>query len=232
MVNDFDVLEATWPPAATLRIGPWKLRRGDGGGKRVSAATLEGTLADPALAEDGMREWDQALIFQVRDGESDLDAVLNSRGYRPVDATLILSAPVSAIPAMAPSGNAIFCAAPLSCMREIWDAGGIGPGRMATMDRAATPRTWILGRLNDNPTGCAFVSIHEDVAMLHALETAVTARRNGLGRAMTQAAAHWARDHGAIRLTLAVTEANNAARSLYTELGFEQTSRYHYRVAP
>jgi N-acetylglutamate synthase len=37
-----DAMEATWPPAATTRLGPWLLRDGKGGGKRVSAATLAG----------------------------------------------------------------------------------------------------------------------------------------------------------------------------------------------
>ena len=40
----FDVLHATWPAAETRRAGPWTLRRGDGGGSRVSAATLDGGI--------------------------------------------------------------------------------------------------------------------------------------------------------------------------------------------
>ena len=32
-------LDRTWPPAEFHVVGPWVLRKGNGGGKRVSAAT-------------------------------------------------------------------------------------------------------------------------------------------------------------------------------------------------
>jgi ribosomal protein S18 acetylase RimI-like enzyme len=41
--------------------------------------------------------------------------------------------------------------------------------------------------------------------------------------------AHWARNHGATTLALAVTQRNNAARGLYEGLGMEQAGVYHYR---
>ena len=36
-----EVMEATWPPAKRQPCGPFLLREGEGGGKRVSAATVE-----------------------------------------------------------------------------------------------------------------------------------------------------------------------------------------------
>jgi hypothetical protein len=36
----FDVIDATWPAAQMLRDGAFVLRNGQGGGKRVSAASL------------------------------------------------------------------------------------------------------------------------------------------------------------------------------------------------
>jgi hypothetical protein len=38
----FDVVDATWPPHAITRTGPWLIREGRGGGKRVSAASSAG----------------------------------------------------------------------------------------------------------------------------------------------------------------------------------------------
>ena len=38
----FEALAATWPAAETIRLGPFTLRRGAGGGNRTSAATLDG----------------------------------------------------------------------------------------------------------------------------------------------------------------------------------------------
>ena len=44
-------------------------------------------------------------------------------------------------------------------------------------------------------------------------------------------AASFAAEHGAHWLTLAVTEANAAARGLYEKLGMTLVGRYHYRIA-
>ncbi|TMV56955.1 GNAT family N-acetyltransferase, partial [Thioclava sp. BHET1] len=37
----FAALDASWPAAALHHAGPWLIREGRGGGKRVSAATAE-----------------------------------------------------------------------------------------------------------------------------------------------------------------------------------------------
>jgi ribosomal protein S18 acetylase RimI-like enzyme len=98
--------------------------------------------------------------------------------------------------------------------------------------RAAEPRSFLLGRLDDRPAGCAFVAVHGDVAMLHAVEVAPLARRNGLGARMTRAAAVWAQARGAATLALAVTRANAPALALYRGLGMAEAGAYHYRLAP
>jgi ribosomal protein S18 acetylase RimI-like enzyme len=226
-----EVLAATWPAAETRRLGPWTLRRGLGGGNRVSAATLDGAPADLDAAEAAMRAWGQRPLFMIRPGDGELDALLASRGYAARDPTLLFTAPVDGL--AAPQGlAAIPCAAPLACMAETWAAGGVGPARLAVMARAAGPKTWLLGRVDDRPAGCGFVAIHDGTAMLHALEIAPAARRRGLGARMTRGAAAWAGARGAATLALAVTEANGAARALYAGLGMDAVGGYHYRIAP
>ena len=86
-MNLFATLDATWPAAASDRLGAWRLRRGEGGGNRVSAATLEGDLADPGAAEQAMRQMGQAPLFMVRPGEDALDVTLAARGYLTRDPT-------------------------------------------------------------------------------------------------------------------------------------------------
>ena len=61
--------------------------------------------------------------------------------------------------------------------------------------------------------------------MLHALEVAPFARRQGLGRGMTRAVAAWALAAGAATLALAVTRANAPARALYDRLGMPDGGR-------
>ena len=53
----FEALSHTWPPAETRRVGPWLARRGDGGGKRVSCATLHGDLGGLDALAATMRGW-------------------------------------------------------------------------------------------------------------------------------------------------------------------------------
>ncbi len=221
-------LATTWPAAEITRAGPWTLRRGAGGGRRVSAATLDGPLADPAQPEAAMRAWSERPLFRIHAGDEALDALLAARGYALGDPTLILAAPVAAL-AAATGEAAIFGPGPLACMAEMWARGGIGPGRLAVMARAPDPRGYMLGRLGDRPAACGFVALHGPVAMLHALEVAPFARRRGLGARLTRAAAGWAAARGATAFALAVTRENTPALALYTGIGMTVADSYHYR---
>ena len=104
-------------------------------------------------------------------------------------ATLIVVAPPAALAPEAADERAILCDAPLARMREIWTAGGIGRSRQAVMARAPGPKAYLFGRSGDAPAACAFVACDREVAMLHALEVAPGFRRQGLGTALTRAAA-------------------------------------------
>ena len=85
------VVEATWPAAATRACGPFTLRDGQGGGSRVSAATLFGTATRDQIAEAAaaMRTMGQPALFQVRAGQEGFDAELAALGYAAKDATVL-----------------------------------------------------------------------------------------------------------------------------------------------
>lgn len=231
-LNLNEVLEATWPPLRAFRVGPWLIRDGARGGKRVSAATAEGawTLADIDLAEAEMQGLSQDCLFMVRDGDDALDQVLDRRGYRVVDPVIAYVAPVAKIldPDLSPMA-AFAHWPPLAICKELWQEGGIGPARLAVMDRVTGQKTAILTRTADRPTGTGFVAIQGSTAMVHALEVTPAARRQGSARNFLKAAAGWAMAEGADRLALVVTAANTPARSLYESLGMEAVGRYHYR---
>jgi GNAT superfamily N-acetyltransferase len=76
----------------------------------------------------------------------------------------------------------------------------------------------------------AFVARSGPVAFLHALEVTPACRRQGAARALVRAAAAWASETGDEWLALAVTEANEPARSLYASLGMQAVGQYHYRT--
>ena len=227
-----EAMEATWPPARSFRLGPCCLREGAGGGQRVSAASVEGpwTEADLDAAEAGMDALGQGRLWVLRAGDAALDAALAARGYRRHDPVVAYAAPLADLAAPVSPMAAFAHWPPLAITRDLWAEGGIGPARVAVMARVLGPKIAILGRSNDTPAGAAFVAIHGDTAMLHALEVRPDLRRQGTAVNILRAAAIWAQDQGAQRLALVVTEQNTAARALYARLGMIAVGHYHYRI--
>lgn len=227
-----DAMDATWPAATVRKVGPWVVREGLGGGKRVSCATTEQTVteADIDAAENAQRALGQVPLVMLRAGQDDLDAQLAARGYRVVDPVELRLAPVSGF--APPDYMASFVQwPPLALARDIWSETGIGPARQAVMDRVSGPKASILSRASDRATGAAFVAIHADVAMIHAVEVLPQFRRQGSANNILRAAALWAQQNGANWLGLAVTQANDGARKLYASVNMQPVGQYHYRSA-
>ena len=226
------VMDHTWPAARQVQLGPCTLRIGAGGGQRVSATSVAGNWQDADLdaAEAAMDGAGQPRLWVVRQGQIALDAALAARGYRINDPVVAYAAPVAQIAAEVSPMAAFLHWPPLAIACDIWAEGGIGPARVAVMERVTGPKTAILSRADDTPSGAAFVAICGKTAMLHALEVRPDMRRHGSGAALLHAAANWARDQGAPVFSLVVTERNDAARKLYEKVGLQQVGGYHYRV--
>lgn len=223
-----EVMEATWPPVDRRSLGPFTLRDGAGGGKRVSAASCDGpfTAAELATVESTMAE----PLMLIRAGDDALDAALEARGWRVVDPVVAYAAPVGDLTADLPRLSAFPHWPPLEIARSIWADSGIGPARIAVMDRVAGAKAAILSRIGDRPAGVCFIGCHGTEAMLHALEVRPDLRRRGVGQTLMHAAANWAATQGATRLSLVVTRQNTAARALYARLGMTAVGQYHYRM--
>lgn len=233
----FAALDATWPAARRRQYGPWTLREGLGGGQRVSAATLDSDAAPDSIdgAIAAMREIGQGPLFRIgqRPAEQALDRDLEGRGFLRRDETVILAARCDAVagdPLPPMAAFAVF--PPLHIQRLVWMEAGIGPDRLAVMDRVCQPCTTLLGRNNDRVAGTAFVACAGETAMLHALEVPSSKRRQGVGRRLMRLAAHWAMAQQARDIAVAVTLSNAAALGLYAGLGMAEVARYHYRHLP
>lgn len=225
-----DGLLASWPPAAVHDVGPFRLREGRGGGSRVSAATAAGPVsaADLPALEAAAARLGQDPIVMVRDGEEALDRLLAAQGWRIADESLLLAAPAAGLPT-APGMAAFVHWPPLAVTAELWAETGIGPARLAVMQRAPEPRAIILARHADRAAGAGFVAAAGGTAFLHAVAVLPGHRRQGCARNILWAAAGWARDQGVATLALAVTRANAAARALYASQGLQVVGKYHYR---
>ncbi len=229
----YAVCEATWPCATQSEAGGCIIRDGQGGGKRVSAATLNVPISkiDLKAAEAAMTALSQPLLFQVRAGETDLDRLLEAEGYQIVDPVNVWAASADSVATeLPPRTVAIPAWEPLQIMREIWQAGGIGPARIEVMHRACTPKSGFVSRWQDKPAGTSFIAMHNGIAMVHALEIKADQRRNGLARWAMRRAAFWTLQNGGHCLSVICTQGNAAANGLYASLGMQNIGTYHYRI--
>ncbi|MGR3796281.1 GNAT family N-acetyltransferase [Vannielia sp. SX4] len=227
----FAAIDATWPAVRSVEAGGWQVREGGGGGSRVSSATTDDEEAALGPMEEAQAALGQPALVRLRGDQTRLDARLAEAGYVVKDPTNIRVAPVTRLAAGELPRVRAFAVdfPPLKIQREMWAEGGIGPERVAIMTRAAGPKTAILGRSNDTPAGTAFVALHGDIAMLHALEVRPAMRRQGAAVNMMRGAARWAQDQGAAFMTVLVTQQNAAANALYELLEMDLVGHYLYR---
>jgi ribosomal protein S18 acetylase RimI-like enzyme len=97
---------------------------------------------------------------------------------------------------------------------------------------SAQEQSFVSIREGGEVLAIARLSMAGDWAGITAVEVHPDHRRQGLGGAITAAACHEAARHGLSRVFLQVEVDNAAARALYKRLGFRDSHRYHYRVAP
>lgn len=236
-------LHATWPPATSARLGPFTLRRGGGGGRRVSSATLDESRfmpADVTEAEARMRAWGQQPSFMIKMPEDlslaarqhDLAEYLRTRGYGEVDRTLLLAAPIADLyHGHAFFGETLFVrTAPLALQGEIWAEGGVGPARMAVMARVQGPKAWLLSRQGQSEGGVGFVAVSGNIAFLHALFVPERHRGQGHARKILSAAARFASIEGAQHLAAVTTGENLPAQKLFLNAGMTYCGEYTYLV--
>ncbi len=230
-----EVVEATWPPYQSKQYGPITVRNGQGGGKRVSAATVDGSADEAAIAtaEQAMQGLGQSCLFQIREGDEKTDQLLAGRGYKVVDPVTMYAALAQDIATEHPPRTAAIPAwEPLRIMDEIWDAGGIGVARRNVMHRAEGRKTGLISRRQDKPAGTAFLAMHGGIGMVHALEILPFQRRQGVGKFLMRKAAFWVLEQGGTTLSVICTSRNKAANGLYASLGMRIVGHYHYRQRP
>lgn len=225
----FDTLDATWPAANVTQLGPWILRDGAGGGQRVAATTTDAWVTATDLDD---LPWAARQLFMIRTGaaQDQLDHVLDQAGYQIKDPCIGWALPLDPGADLAPAMTGFTIWPPLAVMTDLWAEGGIDAARCAVMGRVKGPKTAILGRVSDRAAGVAFVGLHHDIAMIHAVEVTPDQRRKGAARQIMLHAFDWARAQGARTACLVTTRDNLPANTLYASLGMERVAQYHYRV--
>lgn len=239
---------AALPPEHTLEDGPWLLRMAGGLAKRANSANPRAPDAPLDAARLGRIEafYRQAgfppIVRITPLAAPDADALLEARGYRIADRSLVMTAQLApAAPQELPDGITAHID---TTIPESWhdafaqfdglDAHGRATRRamLAALDR---PHATITLRGADGTTLGIGLAVADGAHVgLFDVRVASAARGRGLGRAVTDAMLGWARTHGSastpITAYLQVNVDNLPALNLYRSLGFAEAYAYHYRI--
>ncbi len=229
----FEAIDVTWPAFTVHKQGIWTLREGRDAGNRVSSASTDAVPANEDLIDaiKRMRALGQIPQFMVRGNQPELDSLLAKKGYQigyPVDVLTTKSEDIASYEQS--KLEVIFTEAPISILTEIWALGGIFSPRIDVMRRSSKPSAFLLGRKNDRAAAAGFVAVHNDIAMVHAVEVLPFMRRQGVADRMMRGAAWWAVEKGAKYIACLTTTDNVEAQNLYRKMGMEVASHYHYRI--
>lgn len=240
----FAVAADCWGYLEAQRLDGWELRAGDGFTNRANSVWPLGPLERPleqALGE--IADWYAArgLPAQVQAAVgTELDARLAAAGCGPGhDAAQRQTAAVGpAIEALtgraAPNVPVSTAQRPQDRWLRLYREGTVpasakeilGSGERycyATIYDEASGEPLSIGRAVLSGEGPRWVG-------LAGIETARAARRRGLARLILRTLLQWAAQHGAERAMLEVHPHNEAAVSLYREIGFRSAHDYHYRT--
>jgi ribosomal protein S18 acetylase RimI-like enzyme len=235
------VAARAWQPIEHERLGEWELRAASGFTRRANSVL---PLGDPGLpldeALDAVRDWYAArglpAYLQTATGAEGtqelLCAELEGRGWtREVTAGLWIGA-------LAPLADP---PAPDVVLSRHADEAWLGRYQRKGLSEVALkvlgsgPSVWfasVPGAEGDAPAAIGRCVVDGRWAGFAAVEVDPAQRRRGLATTVMAALARQALDEGASAAWLQVEADNEAARSLYTGLGFTTHHAYHHYRAP
>ncbi len=237
-------LNASAPPQQ-LWVDGWLVRLSPGKAKR--ARCINAVAAGRMPVADRLRRCEAfyraaGLPPMVRitpfSLPSGLDAQLAGLGYRRIDDTrvMVLADLAAVPPAEWPADARLTWPDPATFAEQVGSLRGSPPEqrrahaeRLAAAPLPCTPLTVHGG--GDELLACGQFTLEQELVGLYDVHTAASARGRGFATALCRRLLHEARQRGARQAYLQVDADNDAARSIYTRLGFRDAYAYHYRVA-
>lgn len=230
---------SSWPALETVIVGGWALRFTGGYTKRANSAnalspsgTFEAVLAE---AERFYASRNVPPIFRLSPlAPKTCDAVLESRGYRHFDLSLVMVAPLGA-------GSATTDVQILEEPIPEWLAGFAEANAVGAEHRRiheaiirAVPRPAAFATLlhAGQPVAFGFGTRERGMIGLFDIVVMPAWRGKGHGKAIVEALLAWGRLQGAKQSWLQVRADNEVALRLYKSLGFVEAYCYHYRISP
>ena len=234
----------SWPATNTHYDGAWAIRLTAGHpAKRLNSVNP----LDPADHMDLERRIERAgerfkafgrpLIFrQTPLAPPDLERVLDARGWRRFDETLVMMADLTKMPLeetidQLPMKDIGRWVDSIIIMND--EKPDLKPGLSELVGSIQASVGLFYTENNETVPCSAAMCVHDnDLAGLFEVITNRQFRRQGKGMEIVKASLRWAKGQGAKKAWLQVVEANEPAVNLYKSLGFGEVYRYAYRMAP
>ena len=229
-----------WPALKTVHLDGWLVRSSGGDTRRSNSVNVFGPGRLPLAEKIGRaeriyRDLGRPCFFRITPlVDPELPDLLSERDYAGEGATFVQTAELGHFDM--PDGAEV-----ISRVSDTWLAAALGIRGVAGEEREifrslhraiAVESGWGLIRVDGRAAACGCVSVERGWSGLTGIYVHEDARRRGLARKITEALMSWAHARGARQMWLQVDQANTAAITLYSSLGFRTSYTYHYRRAP
>jgi N-acetylglutamate synthase len=230
------------PPAVAQELDGWRLRFNWGVTRRANSVLAArhgpalGLEQKIAAAERFYWRRDALVRFQLCPASDPpgLDELLAERGYSASAATLVQTAPVTALLAADPGAAEV-----AEQFDEVWLAAYLeGEGehnqrkidaRREMLQRVGPPAGFAAATSDGRLAAVAFGVVERGWLGIFSVATSPAYRGRGLARAALAALGRWGQGYGAYDAYLQVFSANAPAIRLYERLGFTTRYAYWYR---
>jgi ribosomal protein S18 acetylase RimI-like enzyme len=231
----------TWPALQQWLYDGWVVRFADGHTRRANSVnplypSRQEPLAKIAQCEQWYAERNLPMVFRLNQhtAPTNLDGLLDMRGYRLLDPSLTLHRRLDSwtLPSNLPGAMrseplldwlALYCQFSGKAIEQ-------QDTHAAILQAMPAPRLCAALWDGDQVVACAIGGVYARALSLVDVVTAPEHRQRGYGTSLLCQIFAWAQQMGASDAALQVQGDNVAARALYARLGFREMYTYWYRV--
>jgi len=230
-----------WPALETRVVQGWLMRFSAGYTKRANSLNAwrpEAPLADILPhALELYRGRHLPLVVRLSPlVDPDADNLLEARGFRRIDETIVMTAALQEQAADHNPDIHIASTATPNWLEGFAVANGVSAANRAVHDamvaKIAAPVAFARLDTAGTPAAWGIAVVERGLVGFFDIVTAPAKRRQGAAQRLVRHLQGWAHAHGARSAYLQVVASNAPAIALYRHLGFTETYRYHYRIAP
>lgn len=244
-VADIRTLEeltlATSPAIHQRNYDGWVLRASHTDTRRANSTTALHPSTLPLLekidfCEAWYRRHQQPTIMRLTTplSPTELDALLETRGYRREGETIVMTAPVTANEVTPPLGTRLLTRTAEEGIADLHRLKGSNAALVAQdIARQALWRgdeTYLALKTINGVAAVGLARVENGFAGVFNMRTAESQRGNGYATALVAALLAWGHAHGAHTAFLQVESDNQAALAAYRKFGFVERYRYWCRV--